>query len=46
MADVLELTHPASGTRQELAITDSTIRATDLRRLVVGGVPLATYDPG
>ena len=46
MADVLELMHPASGTRQELAITDSTIRATDLRRLVVGGVPLATYDPG
>ena len=46
MADVLELTHPASGTRQELAITDSTIRATDLRRLVVDGVPLATYDPG
>ncbi len=46
MADLLELTHPASGTRQELAITDSTIRATDLRRLVVDGVPLATYDPG
>ncbi len=46
MADVLTIRHPADGVEQELAITDATIRATDLRRFIVDGKPLATYDPG
>ena len=46
MADLLQIRHPASGTEAELAITDATIRATDLRRFTLDGEPLATYDPG
>ena len=46
MADVLTIRHPASGVEHDLAITDATIRATDLRRFSVAGEPVATYDPG
>ncbi len=46
MPDILQIRHPASGVERELAITDATIRATDLKQFVVESEPLATYDPG
>jgi len=46
MADILQIRHAASGTEAELAITDATIRAPELRQFNIGGEPLATYDPG
>ncbi|MFZ0529935.1 MAG: citrate synthase [Propionicimonas sp.] len=46
MADMIQVRHPASGTEAELAITDATIRAPELRQFVIDGEPLATYDPG
>ncbi|MDQ7991933.1 MAG: citrate synthase [Propionicimonas sp.] len=46
MADVLQIRHPATGVEHELAITDATIRATELRQFSVDGAPIATYDPG
>ncbi len=46
MADTLQIRHSASGTEAELAVTDATIRAPELRQFVVDGEPLATYDPG
>ncbi|HRA07794.1 MAG TPA: citrate synthase, partial [Propionicimonas sp.] len=46
MADILQVRHPASGNEAELAITDATIRAPELRQFVIDGEPLATYDPG
>ncbi len=46
MADVLQIRYPATGTEAELAITDATIKAPDLRQISVGGEPLATFDPG
>lgn len=46
MADTLLIRHPASGAETELAITDASIRAAELRRFSIGGEPLATFDPG
>ncbi|MFT4108162.1 citrate synthase [Propionicimonas sp.] len=46
MADILQIRRPASGTEAELAITEATIRATELRQFDIGGEPLATFDPG
>ncbi len=46
MEDLLQIRHPGSDTEADLAITDATIRATDLRQFRVDGEPLATYDPG
>jgi len=46
MADILQVRHPATGNEAELAITDATIRAPELRQFVIDGEPLATYDPG
>ncbi len=46
MADILQIRHPASGAEAELAITDATIRAPELRQFDIDGEPLATYDPG
>ncbi|MCW5953123.1 MAG: citrate synthase [Propionibacteriaceae bacterium] len=46
MADLLQIRHPGSDTEAELAITDATIRAVELRQFTVDGEPLATYDPG
>ena len=46
MPDILQIRHPASGAEHELAITDATIRATDLRQFDIDGEPLGTYDPG
>jgi citrate synthase len=46
MADTLQIRRPATGDEHELVITDSTIRAPELRQFVVDGEPLATYDPG
>ncbi|HRA77037.1 MAG TPA: citrate synthase [Propionicimonas sp.] len=46
MADTLLIRRPATGDEHELVITDSTIRAPELRQFVVDGEPLATYDPG
>ncbi|MCC6494822.1 MAG: citrate synthase [Propionibacteriaceae bacterium] len=46
MADMLQIRYPASGVAAELAITDATIKAPDLRQFRIGDEPLATYDPG
>ncbi len=46
MADTLRIEHAASGVERDLAITDATIRATELRDVLIAGEPLATYDPG
>ena len=46
MADILQIRRPASGTEAELAITEATIRATELKQFDIDGEPLATYDPG
>ena len=46
MADILQIRHPASGTEADLAITDATIRAPELRQFSIEGEPLGTYDPG
>ena len=46
MADTLRIEHAASGIERDLAITDATIRATELRDVLIAGEPLATYDPG
>jgi citrate synthase len=45
--DSLSIRDNRTGREYEVAITDGTIRATDLRQIEVGGEPgLATYDPG
>ncbi len=46
MADILQVRRPTSGAEAELAITEATIRATDLRQFDIDGEPLATFDPG
>ena len=46
MADSLLIRHPNSGTEAELAITEASIRASELRRFEVDGEPLAAFDPG
>lgn len=46
MADLLQIRYPFSGTEAELAITEATISAPELRQFVVNGEPLATFDPG
>jgi citrate synthase len=46
-ADSLSIRDSRTGNEYEIAITDGTIRATDLRQITVNGGPgLATYDPG
>jgi citrate synthase len=45
--DSLSIRDNRTGREYEVAITDGTIRATDLRQIAVGGeTGLATYDPG
>jgi citrate synthase len=45
--DSLSIRDNRTGREYEVAITDGTIRATDLRQIAVEGEPgLATYDPG
>ncbi len=45
--DSLSIRDNRTGREYEVAISDGTIRATDLRQIAVGGEPgLATYDPG
>ncbi|MCB0912418.1 MAG: citrate (Si)-synthase, partial [Propionibacteriaceae bacterium] len=46
MADILQIRRPASGTEADLAITEATIKATELRQFDIDGEPLATFDPG
>ena len=46
MADMLQIRYPATGVEAELAITDATIKAPDLRQFRIGEEPLATFDPG
>jgi citrate synthase len=46
MADILQIRRPATGAAADLAITEATIRATELRQFDIDGEPLATYDPG
>lgn len=46
MADLLQIRDPFTGTEAELAITEATISAPELRQFVVNGEPLATFDPG
>ena len=46
-ADSLSIRDSRTGLEYEIAITDGTIRAADLRQIAVEGEPgLATYDPG
>jgi citrate synthase len=46
-ADSLSIRDSRTGKEYEIAITDGTIRATDLRQITVNGGPgLASYDPG
>ncbi len=45
--DSLSIRDNRTGREYEIAITDGTIRATDLRQIAAGGEPgLAAYDPG
>jgi citrate synthase len=45
--DSLSIRDNRTGREYEIAVTDGTIRATDLRQIAVQGEPgLATYDPG
>jgi citrate synthase len=46
MADTLQIRHSSSGTEAELAITEASIKATELRQFAIDGEPLATFDPG
>ena len=47
MTDSLTVRDNRTGREYELAITDGTIRAADLKQIAVDGEPgLATYDPG
>ncbi len=46
MADSLLIRHPNSGTEAELAITEASIRASELRQFDIDGEPLAAFDPG
>ncbi|MBN9106605.1 MAG: citrate synthase [Propionibacteriaceae bacterium] len=46
MADTLQIRYGTTGAEADLAITDATIKAPELRRFVIDGEPLATYDPG
>ena len=47
MTDTLTVRDNRTGREYELAITDGTIRAADLKQIAVDGEPgLATYDPG
>ena len=46
-ADSLSIRDNRTGKEYEVAISDGTIRAADLRQIAVEGQPgLATYDPG
>src|SRR6187551_2163063 len=45
--DSLSIRDNRTGREYEIAVTDGTVRATDLRQIAVEGEPgLATYDPG
>ena len=47
MTDSLTVRDNRTGREYEIAITDGTIRAADLKQIAVDGEPgLATYDPG
>ena len=47
MTDTLSIRDNRTGREYEVAITDGTIRAADLKQIAVDGEPgLATYDPG
>jgi len=46
MAHTLQIRYPATGVEADLAITEATIKAPELRKVVVDGQPLATFDPG
>src|SRR3712207_7068608 len=47
MTDSLTIRDNRTGREYEIAITDGTIRAADLKEIAVDGEPgLATYDPG
>jgi len=46
MAHTLQIRYPATGVEADLAITEATIKAPELRKVVVDGEPLATFDPG
>jgi len=46
MAQTLQIRYPATGVEADLAITEATIKAPELRKIVVDGEPLATFDPG
>lgn len=46
MAHTLQIRYPATGVEADLAITEATIKAPELRKIVVDGEPLATFDPG
>jgi citrate synthase len=47
MTDTLSVRDNRTGREYEVAITDNTIRAADLKQIAVDGEPgLATYDPG
>ena len=47
MTDTLSIRDNRTGREYEVAITDNTIRAADLKEIAVDGEPgLATYDPG
>jgi citrate synthase len=47
MTDTLSIRDNRTGREYEVAITDNTIRAADLKEIAVNGEPgLATYDPG
>jgi citrate synthase len=47
MTDTLSIRDNRTGREYEVAITDNTIRAADLKQIAVDGEPgLATYDPG
>ncbi|WP_098460937.1 citrate synthase [Propionicimonas paludicola] len=46
MAHTLQIRYPATGVEADLAITEATIKAPELRKVIVDGQPLATFDPG
>jgi citrate synthase len=46
MPETLQVRYPAAGVEAELAITEASIKATDLRQFRIGNEPLATFDPG
>ena len=46
MAHTLQIRYPDTGVEADLAITEATIKAPELRKVIVDGQPLATFDPG